>query len=792
MLETLRWLLVVEFISLATLPVALRAFPNLSDRGWGLSRPLGLIILGTVTWLLSYARVIPNSPIGWWAAVGAIAAASAAMAYGDRAQLLFFVRTRWRLLVAGELVFLIAFAAIALFRAFNPNIEATEKPMELMLLNSAVVTSNAPPGDAWLSGHPVSYYYFGYWMLGGLSTMAGVATEYAFNLSLALISGAGAAAMFTLASSLVRRDGASYRSSILAGTAAAFILLFVATLAGWWELAGYFGIVPSGLLEWLQIDGLANGQASAGWRPDQHWWWFRASRVINSFSESGSGLDFTIEEFPAFSLILGDLHPHVISIPFVLTGIGVAANVHFSRERWGIGWINSNRWPAAAGVLVIGASGFVNAWDVLFVASLMLGVAAFKTMRERASGLPMAIARAAPAVLLICIAAILVYSPYYIGTLESQVQSPPIGPVRQGTRLVHFLTVWGGLFLLAAPFVAVILKKALAPQIDQSRLARFKASPGTAAPWSAWKVGAGMVGVPYFAWLLTHLTFNVDATATDGVTRLMVAGPLALLFVSSLATLAWRSSRGASDSTQFVLILAALISYMLFWVELFFVHDLFGNRMNTMFKLYYEAWIAVALIAGFGTHAWMRLHRRLTGRALVASRTAAVVAAVLAIGPIYYPVAAAATRVDEYGGKVTLDGLAWLAERSPDEYAAIQWLRANADGQPVIAEAVGGSYSESGRISEATGLPAVIGWTGHENQWRSDSAVFAGREQDVRELYETSDGSRAGQIVGEYDITFVVVGDRERSTYAGIDVSKFDTLGDRVFEQGAVVIYRLQ
>ncbi len=51
--------------------------------------------------------------------------------------------------------------------------------------------------------------------------------------------------------------------------------------------------------------------------PTDNWWWWRATRVIDTLS-GGQSLDYTITEFPIFSFILGDLHPHVMNLPFVI------------------------------------------------------------------------------------------------------------------------------------------------------------------------------------------------------------------------------------------------------------------------------------------------------------------------------------------------------------------------------------------------------------------------------------------------------------------------------------------
>ena len=91
--------------------------------------------------------------------------------------------------------------------------------------------------------------------------------------------------------------------------------------------------------------------------------------------------------------------------------------------------------------------------------------------------------------------------------------------------------------------------------------------------------------------------------------------------------------------------------------------------------------------------------------------------AVLLLASVYYPVAAALDKTQAPGDS-TLDGLAFLRSSGySGEYEAIQWLRDEAPWGRIV-EAVGDDYSEYGRISASTGLPTILGWKGHEHQWR--------------------------------------------------------------------------
>jgi uncharacterized membrane protein len=106
----------------------------------------------------------------------------------------------------------------------------------------------------------------------------------------------------------------------------------------------------------------------------------------------------------------------------------------------------------------------------------------------------------------------------------------------------------------------------------------------------------------------------------------------------------------------------------------------------------------------------------------------------------------------------------------------------------VVAEAIGGSYSNYARIATHTGLPAVLGWPWHEIQWRGSSAPNGTREVDIQTLYETPNWDTARLILDRYDVRYVVVGLLERTTY-DLSESKFQRNLVVLFQAGNTVVY---
>ena len=105
-----------------------------------------------------------------------------------------------------------------------------------------------------------------------------------------------------------------------------------------------------------------------------------------------------------------------------------------------------------------------------------------------------------------------------------------------------------------------------------------------------------------------------------------------------------------------------------------------------------------------------------------------------------------------------------------------------------VAEAVGGQYSGYARVSTLSGQATVLGWPGHEGQWRGGYEEGGSRETDIRTLYETPEWGTALDIIRRYDIRYIYIGSLERSTYS-LNIEKFTQNLSPGFEQGNVTVF---
>ena len=799
--HALIWLLVIELLGLIALPISFSLFRRLPDRGLALSKLLALLLGSYALWILGLTQVIPNTIFTIIAILAVLALVSAFVLRRMLPEIISFLRQEWRVLLTAELVFLGLYSFWLLVVSASPAINHTEKPMDFAFLNSILRSDYFPPEDPWLAGHSISYYYFGHLMMAFLTKLSSIPSNITYNLSIALVAALVGAAAFSLVYNLIRLSGARVRTAALFALVAPVFILLIGNLEGVLEFAHARGWGSEGFWQWISIKGLETAQGGdASVFPRQHLWWWHATRVIDTVVD-GRSLDYTITEFPFFSFLLGDLHAHVLALPFIVLVLAFGLNLYVSVERFGLAWLRRYPWEVLAITLSLGSLAFINIWDFPVLALLLVVLVLVKSYGDWGGQLVDALVPSLMIIVPILVGAILLFLPFYL-TLSSQAS----GIAAQGdesTRPLFFFLIWGPFLVLSGFFLLVQLWTTPGLKVN---------NPGplslvmviTLLPfllWAGWQLLAVSTG-----WGILESIF--EKAAVDDLASVASKFGKVLLGMAIVAVALYsfllRLKQGADRAVAFPLLLMALAFYLLVGAELFYLLDLFGNRMNTVFKIYFQSWLFLALVSAFGLYycsarpmpALMGPPRRLKGwgrRLLVASPSVLrygwlSTVAVLFAASLYYPVGAALDRSNNTPGSRTLDGLAFLDERHPGEYQAIKWLRDEAPWGRIV-EAIGDDYSEFGRISASTGLPTVLGWKGHEHQWRGSTNAFRGREDQVDQIYSSGDPQQVRDLLGTFDIRYVYMGARERGRYGNVRFDLFSAFLQPVYESQGVVIY---
>ena len=813
MQDALIWFLLLELTAAVALPWAFVLFRFLPDRGLTLAKPAALLLFSYALWVLSLAHIWPNTQLTVWAIFMVAFVGSVWLTRRRWEELREFLRNNWPVLLTAELIFTGLFALWAFVVSGAPSISHTEKPMDFMLLNAAHQARYFPAEDLWLSGHSISYYYFGHIIVAFLTSLSGVVSSTAYNLGVATIPALAGAVAFGLLFNLVRVAGGSFRWAVATGVAAPALVLLAGNLTGALEFVRLRGWAGEGFWDWVAIKGLDITAATGGVFPEDFWWWFRSTRVIDTLAADGSSMDYTITEFPAFSFVLGDLHAHVLAIPFLLLAICVALNVYLSPARLGWSWLARHPAQATALALSGGALAFVNFWDFPTFLAIAAGALLLKGWRDY-PGSPLQAATAALSVFAPLLALSLVmFAPFYLGAFSGQTSG--ILPLQDvATRPFLLFIVLGLFILLSLAFLA-------------QRLLRLRWPEAADAPGAA--IAMVLAVVPLGVWVATGFLFGLategaGAALNDLGRRLTLAGPGALVVAAAgycALTLARRAAHPepvgpepvASDhpepvegqpATPFVLLLMGLAFYLLLGAELFHIVDSFGGawrRMNTVFKFYYQAWLLLGIVAAFALYSLLATKTpnpktqrpKDTRKFLVFAPLRLCVFASLSLliaASFYYTAGALLDRSAASAEGRTLDGLAFLKDSAPGEYAAIAWLRDEAKPGRIV-EAVGDDYSDYGRISAATGRASLLGWKGHEVQWRGSHEAFAGREEDIAAIYSGTDAVSARRLLEHYGARYIYLGSRERQTYGISALPEYADFLKTAFQQDGVIVYEV-
>jgi len=794
MLDALLWYIAIQFLGLLAFPAAFSLFHRLPDRGFTLVKPAALVFFSYVLWVLGLTQVIPNTQLTIIFILLLAVPAAVYLAWRNLEEIVEFFHEHWPMLLVAEALFAGFFLMWLGIISEVPAINHTEKPMDFAFVNAVMQSRFFPPEDPWLSGSNISYYYFGHFMVAFLAQLTSVTSSVGYNLGVSLIPALVAIGAFGLVYNLVRLSGGSLKTGLIFAAAGPVLILLAGNLEGVMEFAHLQGWGSSGFWEWVGIKGLEGVESGSGAFPDSQWWWFRSSRVIDTLS-GGQSLDYTITEFPMFSFILGDLHPHVISLPFVLLGLGLVLNLFLSERALDSDWLREHVLEATAIALFIGSLAFINIWDLPVLAAIFAAMALVKAYGDHGGEVTSGAAGAAIVVVPVLLLSLIMFIPFY---LDFEAATSGVLPLRDvNTR--PFL-----LFLVVGPLIFLAVSFLIRQAFDLNRPDEEDNSAGVLAALIAIGPFLLWAGLAFIATLIDDGL--VEALKEIGQRSILVVPGVALVAVAVFSAMQ-RVRLNLEPAAVFPLLLAGLAFYLLIGAEMFHVVDQFGGgfrRMNTVFKTYYQAWLLLGIVSSYGLY-YIWSVRASFGLPAVPERVMvglefswAGAALLLVVVSFYYPVGAVLSRTgilqeNHTISDNTLDGLAFLQQGSPGEYAAIEWLRDDAPWGRMV-EAVGDDYSDFGRISSSTGLPTVLGWKGHELQWRSSTASFQDREDDIRTIFSSDDSDEVLELLEEYGVRYVYLGAREHLTYGGDNLAGFAGPSGflrTAFEQDSVIVYEM-
>lgn len=898
MLYFILWYLFISLIGWLSFPIAFRMLPALPSRAYPLCRTLGWLLWGFIFWLPASLGILHNDAGGLMLAMLLLVVLNLQVLRSQYQALKTWLHDNITLVICTEGLFLLAFAIWAFVRAANPEIAGTEKPMELAFINAILNSPVFPPHDPWLSGYAISYYYFGYVLVAMLAKLSGTPGSVAFNLAVALVFGLSAIGSYGMVYDLLARH--KKRNAASGAFLAPVFTLLMGNLEGFLEVlhaGGLFGrfdangnwVAP--FWKWLDMVELTSPPAQPLlWTPSRYLWWWRASRVVRDYNLQHV-MQEVIDEFPAFSFLLGDLHPHVLAMPFAFLGMALAFNLFLGGGKGKMSWLKLSlpvrllSWAAtfmaAAGIallwysrqdlnlklfalgiaafflcvylfieiwpvvsqrglglfknknlgnrelkwelhidpltigfsaLVLGGLAFMNTWDsllyvALFGAAYVLYLLWQQHEENNQDARELGALQILKGFIVLCMITgalgIAFYLPFYIG-FASQVGGILPNLVNP-TRGAHLWVMFATLFLPMGAYMVFLYRRnkpplgkgvliAISIVLVLWVLSLLLGLMIMSLPGEITGLYLGSIGAATFREVFSA-AFSRRLISLGGLVTLVVflATVLALL-LNKKENIDAPKRLIRSEVFSLLLILAGLL--LVLFPEFLFLRDQFADRMNTVFKFYYQAWLLWSVAATYGS---IRLLQRLRNYWRFAFSVGLTLLLLIGLTYIYFGVFEKTNRFKPALG-ITLDGAVFQENQNPSEMEAIRWLANAPDG--VVAEAVsyeGGSYSEYARVATFSGQPNVLGWLIHEYQWRGSGEAIGSRSGDIELLYCTRNWEEAQFIIDRYDIRYVFVGNLERYTYTrdhntcpgGLYEAKFSAHLLTAFQSGDVIIYQV-
>jgi len=765
------WYGFLFLLGLVAYPIARLALPGLKHYAYPLGRIIGIVLLAWLAWM-GGSLGIPYTRVNISVAFALVAVAGVGLWMKRRHQF----RDEWnadrRFFVTVEALFLVFFLIDLLIRLGNSDMwhpaKGGERPMDFSYFNAVLKSTSFPPYDPWYAGGYINYYYYGFVLAGTPVKLLGIVPSIAYNFILPTWFAMLAIGAFTVGWNLVESyrlkvesdQPSTFNLQLVTGIAASFLIVILGNLGtirlvfhGFQRIAAPGGIVPVDaniFQKWFwALQGVFHSFGGAQLPIGRGDWYWHPSRVIPA-----PGDVEPITEFPLFTFLYSDMHAHMLVMPITLFIIAWAVSVIKSRAQW-----TRAEWVAVFGIgaLMTGALKPTNTWDLYTyfpLAALALGYTIYRYVEWKGYfNLPNWIGKAMislGAIAVLYILGSLLYAPF------SHWYGQAYGEIKpwKGTRtpLSSYLTHWSVFLFLIVAWLAWETRKWMAatPVSHLNKLRRYIL---------LLEIALAVVVV-----LLIFL-------AVEGVRIGWIGLPLAVW----AGILILRPDM--PDVKRFVLLMVGTALTLTIAVEVVVLVGDIG-RMNTVFKLYLQAWmlLAVSAAASFGwlmsvLPAWNFKWRTVFQFGSY----------VLLAGAFMFTLTATSDKINDriaLDAPRTLDSMEFMRHAQlwdaqtmdlSEDYRAIRWMQDNIQGSPVIVEANCTEYRWCTRYTVYTGLPGVVGWNWHQRQQRG---IFAPQVQErVNEIgmfYNTHDIQMALDFLKKYDVKYIVVGQLERNVYPAI------------------------
>ena len=721
-----------------------------------------LLLVPTVRFLIGYGLLqfgytIPNGiqSVGIYALCLAFVVGFAFKIFGKRQNKI--EKSEFYPVVFFGVVFSLAFGLCMLWPDF---VDLGERLRDYAILSSSI-HSPVQPLEPWMDGIKLNYYVYWYRFGNLLSNVLGIEVWQAYHVAVSFAISFYAAVVFQLVRVVVRGSPSlAFFSGILIP----------------------FGSNVAGVLSWKRAE------KGMGWEPDNGWW--GPSRVLQG----------AIDEFPAWSFVLGDAHPHFLNLGAFPFFILILYRILSSGMELQARLVQGAMFVLAATLFLMAS----NAWEVPMWMGTVAAVGVFAGYLLSTSGISIAlpgfqgkgffeIVRAVVAVIVLLASLVAAVQSYAASNLVGvgillvvgigfSVWSfpfktnifPSIGQVlKRRPPPLHWVVFWSLLFVALKLSSQHIVPEGM--KIDMVR------SPipvtTTAELFVHW--GIQLFFITLGSILLLRFSFqSVVMVAFLGLAVLYDKAALYLYTILGLQVVRMvvdKTEGGKNkwaDVFESAILVAGLV--LILTPEIVFVNDSYGpeiERMNTIFKLYTTAWGLLGLGAVSVMHrAFAKFSPQLLS---VGPFFPAMVGGVICVGLVfassrfYLHTAPMRKNGAENQPGAMQEGLGSANRWHPGAAEIIRALRVLPRGR--VLEAQGRPYSYTCFVSTLSAQPSYLGWANHINLLTKEYMEVSRRQKVTDEMYREVSCEKRKEMAIREKISYVVVGTLERKNYSGVE-----------------------